>query len=56
MFDVVANMCIMYAWSGDEIAPEIIPSSGSKIYFIDAMNFTSDGGTNSLNFSTNYCQ
>lgn len=43
----------MYACSDDEIAPEIIPSSGSEIYFIDAMNFTSDGGTNSLNFSTN---
>jgi hypothetical protein len=45
--------CIMFACSDEKVAPEITPNSGSEIYFNDAMNFSSDEGTNSLRFSTN---
>lgn len=45
--------CILTACSEDEVAPEILPGSGSEIYFNDAINFSSDGGTSFLSFSTN---
>lgn len=45
--------CILTACSEDEVVPEILPGAGSEIYFEDAMNFGSDGGNESLHFSTN---
>ena len=45
--------CILTACSEGEVAPEILPGAGSEIYFEDAMNFGSDGGNESLHFSTN---
>lgn len=46
-------LSLITACSDDEVIPEITPDLESEIYFIDAMNFSSEKGTSTLKFSTN---
>lgn len=52
----VLAWCLLVAFGGcsDEEAPaEIIPNSGSEIYFTKSLDFTSDSGETILSFTTN---
>lgn len=52
----VLAWCLLVAFGGcsDEEAPaEIIPNSGSEIYFTKSLDFTSDNGETILSFTTN---